>query len=341
MLCCAKCFGDPYLEREVIAPKSMGAGLCDYCGRNTDVRVEPDELADRFEMLLDVYEPHNDGEELHDLLSRDWGILTSANLSRASAAALLSKILGDAAKTERYVVRLTENLTPLDQWQAFRRELMQSNRFFPKSPLDLTDLERLLAYLQSGPDTYPSMMYRARTYGTTPHTPTEMGAPPADLCSQGRANPVGIPFLYLASDPQTAASEVRPHTGDGLCVAEFVLSDGLRLVDLRAPMRTVSPFAMPDEDLFLLLYRARPLLHEMGEELTRPVGPRTAAVHYLPTQYLCEFIKKCGFDGVLYRSSVGPGINVALFDPNKAIVGKVSHHRVTQVSVTISQTQST
>lgn len=73
-----------------------------------------------------------------------------------------------------------------------------------------------------------------------------MGAPPKRLVSHGRANPTGIPYLYLGSKPDTALSEIRPHTGDRACVAEFTLKDNLILIDLSNPRETVSPFLLTD-----------------------------------------------------------------------------------------------
>ena len=81
-----------------------------------------------------------------------------------------------------------------------------------------------------------------------------------------------------------------------------------------------------------------PFLERLGEELTRPVLPSGAAIDYIPSQYLCEFIKKSGFDGVVYRSSVSDGINLALFDPRKAQGGAVSLYHVAKVSVEVAPT---
>ncbi len=78
-----------------------------------------------------------------------------------------------------------------------------------------------------------------------------------------------------------------------------------------------------------------PFLERLGEELTRPVQPAGAAIDYIPSQYLCEFIKKSGFDGVVYRSSVSDGINLALFDPDQATGGAVSLFNVTKVWVDV------
>jgi len=60
-----------------------------------------------------------------------------------------------------------------------------------------------------------------------------------------------------------------------------------------------------------------------------------AANKYLPSQFLCEFIKHCGFDGLLYRSSVGPGVNVALFTADKAQAGRITPYQVERVTVEI------
>lgn len=82
-----------------------------------------------------------------------------------------------------------------------------------------------------------------------------------------------------------------------------------------------------------------PLLERLGLELTKPVQPSSAAFEYIPSQYLCEFIKKRGFQGVVYRSSVGEGVNLALFDPDTAVGIEVTTSRVDRVTVEISATK--
>lgn len=78
----------------------------------------------------------------------------------------------------------------------------------------------------------------------------------------------------------------------------------------------------------------------MGDELTRPVLPQGAAIDYVPSQFLCEFIKKCGYDGVVYRSAVGDGINLALFKPEIATSSKqLTEYVVERVAVEIRWTE--
>jgi hypothetical protein len=119
-------------------------------------------------------------------------------------------------------------------------------------------------------------------------------------------------------------------------VAEFRTPPDLKLVDLRNPRKSVSPFLLVDAEDIARMRADLPFLERLGEELTRPVVPQSAAIDYTPSQYLCEFIKKCGYAGVIYRSSVGDGINLALFDPTLGKPGGVTDFAVTRVRVDIA-----
>lgn len=45
--------------------------------------------------------------------------------------------------------------------------------------------------------------------------------PQSDKAIEGRANPTGIPMLYLATSVETSISEVRPWIGSEISVAQF------------------------------------------------------------------------------------------------------------------------
>lgn len=93
---------------------------------------------------------------------------------------------------------------------------------------------------------------------------------------------------------------------------------------------------MEDADQRGQLLSNLPLLERLGDELTRPVLPRGAAFEYILSQYLCEFIKVSGFDGVIYRSSVSDGINLALFRPDMASGQDVGRYAVERVEVRVA-----
>ena len=98
----------------------------------------------------------------------------------------------------------------------------------------------------------------------------------------------------------------------------------------------MSPFLLADARDIGRMRSDLPFLERLGDELTRPVVPQAGAIDYTPSQYLCEFIKKCGYNGVVYRSSVSEGINLALFDPGMAQCGTVTQYCVGRVSIEVA-----
>ena len=144
---------------------------------------------------------------------------------------------------------------------------------------------------------------------------------------------VGVPFLYIASDPETALAEVRPHPGDMVSMGSFLLSKKKAVIDLRDPRGSISPFGK-DENVLRGLRQDLVFLQKLSDDLSKPYQPRMAHLEYLPTQYLCEFIKKVRYSGVVYRSAVGNGTNYVLFGDEDFICDSVSTLEVTAVKVT-------
>ncbi len=309
-------------------------GACGYCA-STDVDlVQPSELTDYFRLLVSIYEPDPDGKPLVDWMKNDW--LLFPNLDSAHAKELLADILEDGEIVRNlFSPSATYHSEVLIGWESLRDELMYKNRWFLDEAIDTDRLKELLSHLIA--DELPTKWYRARIRaGDVDYSIAEMGAPPKRLATPGRANPPGIPYLYVASLPEAAIAEVRPHTGETACVADFTIPPPLKAIDLRDPRKLVSPFLLADASAVGQLRADIPFLERLGSELTRPVLPQGAAIDYLPSQYLCEFIKKCGFDGVVYRSSVSAGINLALFDLAKAMPGAVTRYDVARVSVEVA-----
>ncbi len=140
----------------------------------------------------------------------------------------------------------------------------------------------------------------------------------------------------MGSSLDTAVSEIRPHTGDVVCVAEFAVGNK-KVVDLRNPRSMISPFPFVlDDDQIRQVYADLPVLVRLGEELTRPVRPSSAPYEYAPSQYLCEFIKHSGYDGVVYASSVSDGVNLALFRPDDFVANNVEQYDVSKVNLAVS-----
>ncbi|KRC52352.1 hypothetical protein ASE16_04820 [Leifsonia sp. Root227] len=335
-LCCAECFNDSFL-REFISDKlNSKLGVCGYCRVANVALVEPSVLRESFENLLAIYETNPDGLPLPALLRRDWGLFSGPVMRDDPAAKeLLADIFDDGEIVrKRYLASGKHSATSLARWDELRVEMMHGNRWFLEQKIDYDRLRELLDYLIVDPTTLSPSWHRARIVSDDPFPLDRMGAPPSKKAGHGRANPAGIPYLYLGSTPTTAVSEMRPHTGELACVAEFEIPS-MKTVDLRAPRARISPFELNDDEVGQM-HADLPLLERLGDELTRPVLPQGAPFEYVPSQHLCEFIKSCGFDGVVYRSSVSDGINLALFHPDQATGVSVDQYNVTKVEVYVS-----
>lgn len=333
--CCPNCFSDRHLRSQTIPKLSEEVGKCSFCESVDVPLVSPPLLADQFAPLINIYVEEEGGKLLVQWLKEDWGMFVHPRIDEARAMQLLSEVLDNGEIVRKlFVPSPRYSSDGLFRWEALRKELMETNRYFPDADLDKKRLSELLPQLLA--DDLPKVWYRARLQqDEKPYTIEEMGSPPARITSHGRANPPGIPYLYLGSAEQTAVSEVRPHTGETASVADFTLAEGLQMIDLRDARERLSPFVYGDEDDIGALRTDVPFLARLGEELTRPVLPQGAAIEYVPSQYLCEYIKKQGYDGVVYSSSVSEGINLALFDPKKAVPGVVKQLKVTRVTVTV------
>ncbi|MGA2434619.1 MAG: RES family NAD+ phosphorylase [Bryobacteraceae bacterium] len=135
---------------------------------------------------------------------------------------------------------------------------------------------------------------------------------------EGRINPQGIPFLYVATNRETTIGEVRPSLGELVSVAEFRTNKPVRLINCTTDeekIRNVFYSKEPEgEERTLAVWR------DIDRAFSRPVVASGDRADYAATQFLAELFRYNGFDGVAYRSSFGPGHNIALFDLNVADV---------------------
>ncbi|MCQ4313912.1 RES domain-containing protein [Pseudomonas stutzeri] len=331
--CCALCFEDKQISREIDTHHS-DRGTCSFCGAEDVLVIEPVRLREFFEQLQGSYAVAEEGgKNLAEWFKLDWRLFDS--LSVLQTKELLGEIFDDANLLRLNFNPISQTTsTNLDLWARLRTELMEENRFFPKDTISHERMHFLATQLILQNADIPAVWFRARIQeSSTPYAMDKMGPPPKDKATHGRANPAGISYLYMASDLTTAISEIRPHTGELVTVAEFELIEELKLVDLQNPRKLVTPFICENESDIVQLRGDVEFLERFGEELTRPVLPRAAAIDYIPSQYLCEMIKKFGFDGVIYRSSVGNEMNIALFYPQKARARGTSMHYVSKVDV--------
>jgi RES domain-containing protein len=311
MVCCQNCFNCEFINTHITL-KSVTIGDCEGCGSLKVSLIDSLELTDLFSPLFELYKPNEFGLPLLALIRNDWKLFIDVPDWRMIQI-FKGMIYGDKDVLLKYspIIKASE----LFDWEAFKEELKHENRFFPVSFPEQKELSSLLSYLSIESEHEQQELFRARInkIASELYPITSMGSPPKELATSGRANPVGISYLYVASTTKTAISEVRPHKGDYLTIAKFVGNRRLKLVDLRDPRASILPFRYSETSL-RNAYKGLSLLETLGNELTKPVSQHKAQLEYLSSQYLCEFIKSQGYEGVIYKSSLGEGDNYAIFD---------------------------
>lgn len=132
-------------------------------------------------------------------------------------------------------------------------------------------------------------------------------APPKEFAKAGRANSVGISFLYAATDKRTAIMEMRPQIGQCFNICNIEICKDIRIFDF-----TYTAGELKENE-----YMKSGDLYAISKEFSCPNYGNVN--DYFPTQYLCEYLRQKGFDGIRYKSAVSlEGINVIIFDTDKA-----------------------
>lgn len=156
---------------------------------------------------------------------------------------------------------------------------------------------------------------------SVPHPPARM-CPLPYMATEGRANPKGIPVLYLATDKETSMGEVRPWVGSEISVAQFRVLKNLKLIDCSLNHSSGDPFYYNVEtsDFYepVEIEREKAVWTHIDKAFSEPVIANENQAYYVPTQIIAELFRRNGLDGVVYKSLLGKGFNVALFDINTA-----------------------
>lgn len=178
------------------------------------------------------------------------------------------------------------------------KEEMQKARWENKTE-EPTPLESLYKALYKGSLENKNEKYKSNFWG---YPKGKNLMPPADIdVDNGRANPQFIRYLYIADSKYTALAEVRPRIGDRISIAEIICTEKKKIADL-----SYSAFKPDLTEIDILLYF---IVQEFSAVNNGSVK------QYIPTQYVIEFLKHNGFDGVKYNSSLHKaGRNFVFFE---------------------------
>jgi hypothetical protein len=326
MRCCVECFKDIHIRNAI--EKQGVIGDCDYCSHKDvavyDISITPNPITDAIVGLVQIYSASDlpEAKPLKTALRDDWDIFSagealiqllvvdlcgsviSSDSDIFTKNVIIPQLLDDDFLREFGVVRGLS-------WEQFAESIKHENRFHS----GMFNADTFASFLSIIAKSYSAgvRFYRARiTHGSGGYKKEEMGVPPKEKRSAGRVNPDGIGVLYLSSDDETVLNEVRANAFDYVSIGSFKLLKDIKVVNLSGISAT-SPFLYQGE---LEKYAAnRKVFQEIAIETAKPLRRIDSVIEYLPTQYIAEFIKSQGYDGVEYASTLREGgYNIAIFD---------------------------
>jgi hypothetical protein len=156
--------------------------------------------------------------------------------------------------------------------------------------------------------------------------------------SEGRANPRGIPYLYLATTRDTALAEVRPWIGATISVAQFRVRRDLNVIDCSRHHSTHEIVNLIGDHT---RSREDGVWVAIDQAFATPVSRDDESKEYIPTQIVAELFKSEGFDGIVYKSLLSEdGFNLALFNLKDAGVIQCGLYKVASISFDFQNTGS-
>lgn len=342
MIFCSNCFQN--IEIKSIIYERGTSGVCPICGAkdvmlyNTEQDVT---LIGMFDNLLSVYTaeddlpdnyPSTERRPLVEAIKNDWDVFSDipdesiiAILKSLSPTILedypivFEKLVGIPEKYDKeYLIK--NSILHTENWDDFVESLKHKNRFHT----DLIDKECLKKYCLDISKKIPiskQRFYRGRiAEDSNGFSPSEMGAPPKEYATNGRANSDGISRLYLTDNRETTFHEIRAAEYDYVSIGTFKQLKEINVVDLKQ-IHKISPFG-DDVDCTALVINREHLI-KINQEMSRPMRRGDSPLDYLPTQYICDFVMSITdedgnplFDGIEYQSAMhSRGSNLAIFYP--------------------------
>lgn len=326
MICCSECFSSTYLKS--IINRNNILGDCDYCKSQNVFTYNPSELSLIFQNIFELYVPCDSGQELIAQMEIDFSSKIFSNKIGSNRKELLKHIIEDDFElfTDIFENKVllshdadpskAESVKPLElTWSKLTEEIKHVNRFHIQNALDLETLHKLLTRYRK-PINKGKKYYRARISNKEGFNIDGMKNPPSDKAKGGRANPEGISYLYLSDQIKTTLYETRTSLYDYVTIGEFRLREDIEVINLRGD--TYDPILLAENEELeeFLIYKS--FINNLERHLSKPKRRSDNELDYLPTQYLSEFIKSIGFDGVEFQSSLfSEGYNLAIFKPEK------------------------
>lgn len=281
-----------------------------------------------FSSVLSFFKVDEKGDSLSSILTGEWGIFKTDDGIKPVLKHLKLDLKGDEKVV--YNDKLSGCLL---LWESIKHNVKTKNRFF----CDVSELAEIIQNYQVEDLKKGEQFYRARIHKNIEEgifNNTEMGCPPtSEKATAGRANPNGIRYLYLCGDAETPLNEVRPAYFDRVDIGTFKLKSDVRILNFTQKLDMFKAFEDGEEG-FEEEVKRKIVFDAISRDLSRPMNRFDTELEYVPTQFICEYFKNQGIDGVMFESSVHQkGKNLVLFNPDSAECINVVPYEVKSISI--------
>lgn len=333
---CKNCFSDDELKGFILSQNRIGK--CDFCQSDNIEIINIEELLDFFKELFGCFqvvsrtESKASSNSIYSLLVGEWSLLANNGSGKAILNRMISKTGSVLSSSETFVDYSDEINSNVEHWHILKNSLKCERRYIP----DIDRLEELgwdgFFQSQSQIDT-SSVFYRARVHEELMAIPIDkasMYCPPSNRASAGRANPIGIPYLYLSDNEVTVLHEVRALYHDEVTIGSFKLRSeysSILIADFTEPQSLYT-----DKDVSKKI-KSTLLKKIVSKDLSEPIRRFDSGLDYIPTQFICEYIKVItAVRGIKFRSSLhNSGMNFVIFDQNLMECTQTKKVTITQV----------
>lgn len=301
------------------------------CGKQSKV-MDFSEFYGFFTTLLKLYSPTvNSNKTIVDIIQDEWHFFKDKDV----AMVLLTDVIqaNNLGYSIADFVDYTDDICiRVAVWDRLKTSVKEKSRFF-------TNMDEFAQYnyLTAGKSLHVGQkLYRSRItpVGQKKIKCDKMGCPPKELATAGRANPIGIPYLYLSESAKTTYFEVRAVYLDKLSVGTFRIERELELVDF---IYDVNLFLAYNDDTTSLkeIIIKKKIIDAISEDLSKPLRRYDSELEYVPTQLICEYCKRIvGAAGISFESSLHKGgRNYVLFDDSSAKCIRVDSHEITKIDI--------
>ena len=318
---------------------NVAEGSCEISG-SRDHLIDTLLLSEFFGALFSVFEEDGKGRSLWQAVQDDWNLVKDNRQAEIVIERILDELnLPLSAKTN--VGYIAEVIEPCSRWKDIKSSLRTERRFFAGDLIQ--DDDKWDVFFASNITIKAGTIFkRARINEDDKKLYSEekdLGMPPADKATAGRANTYGIPYLYLGEDDLTVMYESRALVNDILSVATFETTRDLDVVDFTAKPDLFAVFQQSKDDLITAIQRYV-FLSEVSKDMSKAVRRYdNKEIDYLSTQFVCEYIRLVtAAKGLVFQSAQYPeGKNTVLFDDKNVKFLGVVHKEVGSVTMTYSR----